>query len=67
MDLKSQGMALASKWIIQALSREEPWKSLVRNKISKSSIKKGKSWTNVHLCDKVLGNFELSVFGSKVF
>ena len=33
-DLKTQGMALASKWIIQALSGDEPWKVLVRNNIS---------------------------------
>lgn len=42
-DLKVQGMALTSKWIIQALSGKEPWKVLVRNNISRSGIKKGKS------------------------
>lgn len=55
-DLKAQGMALASKWIIQALSGEEQWKVLVRNDISRLGIKKGKWWNNVPLCNKMLGN-----------
>ena len=38
MELKAQGMALASKWTIKTQSGEEPWKFLVRNNISRSSI-----------------------------
>lgn len=60
-------MTLASKWVTQAMTGDEPWKILIRNNINRSDIKKGKGWKDVPLWDKLMGTMNLSVFGSKVF
>lgn len=48
-DIKTHGLALASKWIYKALWGNEPWKVLVRNNIERSVIRKGKQWSNIPL------------------
>lgn len=39
-DLKTHDIALASKWILKAISGNEPWKIFIRNNIVGSIIKK---------------------------
>ena len=38
-DLRSHGMALASKWILKSINGNQLWKVLIRNNIVRSSIK----------------------------
>ena len=66
-DLKAQGMALASKWVLKALWGNQPWKVLIRNNLLKSVIKKGKNWKDFPMIDIVLGEFKMRLFGSKIF
>ena len=66
-DLKAQGMALASKWVLKALWANEPWKILIRNNLLKSVIRKGKNWKDVPVIDIVLGEFKMRLFRSKKF
>lgn len=66
-DLKLQGMALASKWILQSLVGDEPWKVLVRNNIQNGVPKTAKSWKHLPFSDLVFGNFPISVKGTWVF
>lgn len=66
-DLKLQGIALAAKWIFQALEGEEPWKVLVRNNIKIFVPRKAKSWKFLPFVDLVAGRFPVSPFGSFVF
>ncbi|XP_057825619.1 uncharacterized protein LOC131037482 [Cryptomeria japonica] len=66
-DIRAHGIALASKWIVKSLYGNEPWKVLIRNNIKRSVVKKGKTWTNIPLCDIVLGDYNMKVFGSSVF
>ena len=66
-DLKAQGMALASKWVLKALWGNEPWKVLIRNNLLKSISRKGKNWKDVLVIDIGLGEFKMRLFGSKIF
>ncbi|XP_057851145.2 uncharacterized protein LOC131061466 [Cryptomeria japonica] len=66
-DLKLQGMALSSKWILQSLVGDEPWKVLVRNDIQNGVPKTAKSWKHLPFSDLVFGNFPISVKGTWVF
>ena len=66
-DIKTQGYALASKWMVKALWGNEPWKILIRNNILRSIIRKGKLWKDIPLLDIVFGDFNMKIFGSKIF
>ena len=66
-DLKKQGRALISKWLIKAIEGNEPWKVLIRNNVVRSVIKQEKNWGNIPFLDILLGDFEIKVFGSRVF
>ena len=66
-DIKTQGYALASKWMVKASWGNEPWKILIRNEILRSIIRKGKLWKDITLMDIVFGDFNMKIFGSKIF
>lgn len=66
-DLRTQGIALASKWILQAIDGEEPWKVLIRNNISSSTPKKAKKWKGLPIIDLLLGQMDVAPAGSRVF
>lgn len=52
IDPQTQGFFLATKWIIKAVSGDEPWKILVRQRIMEASIRR--KWQDVHWLDKML-------------
>lgn len=54
-DLKLQGIALASKWILKAMEGSEPWKVLIRNNIKYFVPKKAKKWKDLPLLDSLMG------------
>lgn len=66
-DLKLQGIALASKWILKAMDGDEPWKILLRNNITSSVPKKARKWKNLPMLDLLLGQIEVSPTSSEVF
>ena len=66
-DIKTQGYALASKWMVKALWGNETWKIIIRNNILRSIIRKGKLWKDIPLLDIVFGDFNMKIFGSKIF
>lgn len=52
MDPKTQGICLASKWIVRVVSGDEPWKILLRNRIALAN--RNNKWHNVGWLDKIL-------------
>ncbi|XP_059078008.1 uncharacterized protein LOC131876588 [Cryptomeria japonica] len=66
-DLKLQGIALASKWILKAMEGNEPWKVLIRNNIICSVPKKAKKWKDLPILDILMGQFEVAPAGSNIF
>ena len=60
-DLRLQGMALASKWILQSLVGNEPWKVLVRNNIQNGVPKSAKAWKHLPFRDLIFGKLHISV------
>ncbi|GLJ50294.1 hypothetical protein SUGI_1071460 [Cryptomeria japonica] len=61
-DSKSQGIALATKWIHKAIYGNEPWKFLIRNNICLSKPRKGKG-----LSDMLMGDFNIKPFHYVIF
>lgn len=39
----------------------------MRNNVERSTIKKGKYWSNIPFWDLIMGDFKMKMFGSKVF
>lgn len=58
-DLKTHGIAIATKWIFKSIHGNEPWKVLIRNNIFLSKAKKGRNWSNLGFFDMLLGGFDI--------
>ncbi|XP_057861679.2 uncharacterized protein LOC131070153 [Cryptomeria japonica] len=66
-DLRTQGVALAAKWIFHSMEGDSPWKILIRNNIEMGFPKHAKSWKGLPLADLIMGSFPIKVHGSAVF
>ncbi|GLJ49275.1 hypothetical protein SUGI_1041170 [Cryptomeria japonica] len=66
-DLRTQGVALAAKWIFHSMEGDSPWKILIRNNIELGFPKHAKTWKGLPLSDLIMGNFPIKVHGSVVF
>ena len=53
--------------MVKSLRGNEPWKILIRNNILRFIIMKGKLWKDIPLMDIVFGDFNMKIFGSKIF
>lgn len=66
-DLRLQGIALASKWVVRSLEGGEPWKVLVRNNIQNAVPKHSKACKGLPLCDILISNHPMNLSRYLVF
>jgi len=67
LNISAKGLALASKWMVKAITLEEFWARYYRDIIGKPEFKEFKGWSNGNIEEKLLAKWDIEVKGPIFF